>query len=30
MACGFTSQASLARAFHHAFGQSISALRSHH
>ncbi|MDA8817769.1 helix-turn-helix domain-containing protein, partial [Planktomarina sp.] len=30
LACGFTSQASLARAFHQAFGQSISALRRHH
>ena len=30
LACGFTSQASLARAFRQAFGQSISALRRHH
>ena len=30
LACGFTSQASLARAFRQAFGQSVTALRRQH
>ena len=30
MACGFNSQASFARAFQHAFGQSVTALRRQH